>query len=246
MTDIIRLDSDGRFAQAVVYGGAMHIAGQVADNWDGDIRSQTREVLGKIDRLLDTAGSSRALVLSLTVYLRDFADYEGYNAEYDEWVESGNKPTRATVRAELLDPRLRIEIQATAAVPAAVNASARMVEEADRHVSAMSAEEAVAKATADDVVFVDVRDKEEYSDSTIPGAVHAARGWLEWHLDPLSEYHIPELRSGRRLVMVCGGGGRSSLAARLANSLGIDATYIRGGFRAWQASGGPTTARDGA
>ena len=48
-----------------------------------------------------------------------------------------------------------------------------------------------------------------------------------------------ELASGKRLVVYCASGGRSALAAKTLKDMGIDkVANLRGGFTAWQQSGG--------
>ena len=93
----------------------------------------------------------------------------------------------------------------------------------------------------DSVVFVDVRDRSEIeAHGMIPGAVHASRGMLEFHIDPASPFHIDALASGNSLVFYCGSGGRSALAARTAMEIGCkDVAHIGGGFGAWLEAGGP-------
>jgi enamine deaminase RidA (YjgF/YER057c/UK114 family) len=54
---IQRHDSGKRISQAVVYGGFVFMAGQVADDTSLDVKGQTAQVLAKIDRLLEKVGS---------------------------------------------------------------------------------------------------------------------------------------------------------------------------------------------
>ena len=49
------------------------------------------------------------------VYIRSFEDYAAFKQTYADWIDHDNLPARATVRADLLDPKLKIEILATAA-----------------------------------------------------------------------------------------------------------------------------------
>ena len=116
-----------------------------------------------------------------------------------------------------------------------------LVEEA--HAMVMTHDVADAMELADDasVVFVDVRDHVEIdTHGKIPGAVHASRGMLEFHLDPASPFHIDVLGSAQRLVFYCAGGGRSILAARTAMEMGCEeVAHIGGGFGAWLEAGGP-------
>ena len=73
-------------------------------------------MLAKIDDLLKKGGSSKAKLLVVNVYLANIADFDAMNKAFDEWVDTANLPTRATVEARLADPNLRVEMTAIAAV----------------------------------------------------------------------------------------------------------------------------------
>ena len=111
---IERHETNARYAQLVVRGDTLYIAGQIADDYEGDIRKQTSEVLAKIDALLAKGGSDRTKLLMCQVWVKDFADYGAYNEVWEKWVAPRGQPARASVGASLLDPRLRIEIAAIA------------------------------------------------------------------------------------------------------------------------------------
>lgn len=89
-----------------------------------------------------------------------------------------------------------------------------------------------------DVVVVDVREAiERETDGTIPGSVHASRGLLEFHADPECPAHIAELQPDKRIVLFCGTGGRSALAAKTLQDMGYsDVFSLGGGFAAWKAA----------
>jgi len=92
---------------------------------------------------------------------------------------------------------------------------------------------------AGDAVFVDVREGHEWAQGHIPGAVHAPRGFLEFIADPQGPMHKPELSSGRKLMVYCGSGGRSLLAAKTLHDMGItDIVNVGGGFQSWAGGGG--------
>lgn len=110
MNEVERIDVGPRFAQAVVHGGLIYLAGQVADDPSGDAGDQAQQVFDRIDRLLSEAGSSKSNALSMTVWLRDMSDYEAFNKAYDDWVDPANKPARATVQARLIADNYRVEI----------------------------------------------------------------------------------------------------------------------------------------
>lgn len=120
-----------------------------------------------------------------------------------------------------------------------VRKAADLVAEANAAVPTVSIEDAQALLGKDDVLFVDVRESQELASGKIPGAVHAPRGFLEFHADPQSPSHKPELASGKRLVVYCGSGARSALAAKTLKDMGVPNTInMTGGFRGWQEGGG--------
>lgn len=105
-----------RMSQAVVHGGLVYIAGQVAENRKAGLEGQVRDVLGKIEALLREAGTDKSKLLAVNVFLPHISDFDAMNAVYDAWVSPGPPPARACVEARLADPDLRIEITAIAAV----------------------------------------------------------------------------------------------------------------------------------
>jgi len=112
---ITRIDPGKRLSAAVRHNDTLYIAGQTADNESGSIEQQTKEVLAHIDAMLAKGGSSKARLLSITVYLSSMADFAEMNKVYDAWVDPANLPARATVEARLASPNLRVEMTAIAA-----------------------------------------------------------------------------------------------------------------------------------
>lgn len=116
MTDsIVRHHTNARMSKIVQAQGVVHLCGQTAVGTDiSDIAGQTREVLSRIDGLLTEAGSSRARILTATIYLRDVSDFDMMNAEWESWMPSGAAPARTTVEAKLASANLLVEITVTA------------------------------------------------------------------------------------------------------------------------------------
>mgnify|MGYP006146649261 FL=1 len=110
-----RLHTESRYSEIVIHNGTVYLAGQLADDYSGDIVQQTRETLANTDRMLAEAGSDKAHILSLTIYLKDMADYAAMNAVWDAWVAEGAAPGRACVEAKLYDPRVLVEMMVVAA-----------------------------------------------------------------------------------------------------------------------------------
>ena len=91
-----------------------------------------------------------------------------------------------------------------------------------------------------DTIVVDVRDGSERSaEGAIPGSLHASRGLLEFHADPESPVHIKALDPTKRIVLYCGTGGRSALAAKTLQDMGFgDVVSLAGGYAAWKVANG--------
>lgn len=116
MNSIQRQHTDARMSQIVVHNGTVYLAGQVPTDLTAPIAEQTREVLSKIDRLLEEAGSSKAHILSATLFLRDLdQDFALANAEWEAWIPAGAAPARATVEGRMVKPDVLIEICIVAA-----------------------------------------------------------------------------------------------------------------------------------
>lgn len=121
---------------------------------------------------------------------------------------------------------------------------ARLVQEAKSHIENLTPDQVQAERTARRAVLVDVRDAPELANGMIPGAIHASRGMLEFHADPLSPYHKAELRPDSRVILYCASGGRSALAVHALRTLGYqNVAHLDGGFKAWQAAGQPVESR---
>ena len=116
-----------------------------------------------------------------------------------------------------------------------------LVAQAMQIVTTHSVEQARALHGRDDVVFVDVRDVRELErEGVIPGAVHAARGMLEFWFDPTSPYHREVFAQDKEFVLFCAAGWRSALSARTLMEMGVPrVSHIDGGFSAWKAADAP-------
>ena len=70
---IRRLAEEGRLSGAVVAGGFVWLAGQVADDATLDAEGQTADILRQVDALLAEAGTDKRALVSVTVVLADNA-----------------------------------------------------------------------------------------------------------------------------------------------------------------------------
>lgn len=82
--------------------------------------------------------------------------------------------------------------------------------------------------------LVDVREDSEWAQGHVPGAIHIGRGVLERD----AETRFPDLDTP--LVLMCGGGFRSALAADSLGRMGYTAVEsMDGGWRGWTEAGAP-------
>ena len=112
-----RLSPGPRMSQAVCIGQIAFLSGQVPDDLGADITEQTRQVLSKIDRVVEQLGATRADIASVQVWLSDMADFQGMNAVWDDWVSRDAPPARATGGVALARPGMRVEMIAVVALP---------------------------------------------------------------------------------------------------------------------------------
>ena len=105
-----------RLSEMTVFNNTVYLAGQVASDASQDIRGQTLQVLGMVDKLLAEAGTDNAHILMCQIFLADLADFSAMNEVWDDWVAPGDAPPRATVQAALARPEWKIEVVVTAAI----------------------------------------------------------------------------------------------------------------------------------
>lgn len=113
-----------------------------------------------------------------------------------------------------------------------------MLAEANAVIEAVSVQDLPYHLEDRDTLLVDVRETvERERDGLIPGSIHAPRGLLEFQADPESPAYNAELRPERRLILYCGSGGRSALAAKTLRDMGYaDVASLAGGYAAWRAA----------
>jgi len=107
------------YSQATKFGKILFTAGQTPhDPKSGEIvgstiEAQTRQTLENLKSLLEAAGYSLSDVLKVLVFLKRTDDFAGMNRVYSEYFKT-NPPARSTVQAEMMNPKLLIELEAVA------------------------------------------------------------------------------------------------------------------------------------
>ena len=89
-----------------------------------------------------------------------------------------------------------------------------------------------ASLLGDGTLFVDVRERDEWEEGHIPGAVHVPRGYLESRIEQLAPDH------GQPIVVYCAGGSRSAFATKTMQELGYtNVVNLAGGYTDWKRNG---------
>ncbi len=95
------------------------------------------------------------------------------------------------------------------------------------------------RASGDDPILLDVREESEFAAAHIPGACHLGKGVIERDIE--SRFPDPSTE----LVLYCGGGYRSALAALNLQIMGYsNVISMDGGFRGWKEADQPVTVPD--
>jgi rhodanese-related sulfurtransferase len=113
----------------------------------------------------------------------------------------------------------------------------KIVEDAKRRVREITISDVNERLKKGDQSFalVDVREESEWAIGHLPGALHLGKGIIERDI----EHVIPD--TNREIVLYCGGGYRSALAADNLQKMGYRQVYsMDGGWRGWTDAGLPT------
>lgn len=108
-----------------------------------------------------------------------------------------------------------------------------IVDEARRHIEETTVQQVKARLDlGEHFHLVDVREESEWEAGHLPGAIHLGKGVIERDI----EGRIPDLDA--EIVLYCGGGFRSALAAESLQKMGYTrAISMDGGIRGWKEAG---------
>jgi rhodanese-related sulfurtransferase len=111
----------------------------------------------------------------------------------------------------------------------------KLVDAAKGRVKECSIADAKARLDRGEVThFIDVREDHEFAKDHAKGARHVSKGIIERDIETL----VPDKRA--TILLYCGGGYRSALAADALRQMGYaDVTSMDGGIKAWREAGYP-------
>ena len=113
----------------------------------------------------------------------------------------------------------------------------KIVDDAKTRVRETNVEEVKKKMdNGEKFLLVDVREESEYAKDHLPGSLHLGRGIIERDI----EARVPDLNE--EIILYCGGGFRSALAADNLQKMGyINVISMDGGIRDWREKRYPLT-----
>jgi rhodanese-related sulfurtransferase len=113
----------------------------------------------------------------------------------------------------------------------------KIVQDAKKRVRELTVDQVKAKFDRGEKFhLVDVREESEWAKDHLPGAIHLGKGVIERDV----EQRIPD--PGAEIVLYCGGGFRSALAADNLQKMGYtNVVSMDGGVRGWRERGYPLT-----
>ena len=112
----------------------------------------------------------------------------------------------------------------------------KIVNDAKTRIKEVTVEQTRARLSANRAaLLIDVREDHEWTDSHAAGAIHLGKGIIERDI----ERTVPD--KATELILYCGGGYRSALAADVLQNMGYTNVWsMAGGWKAWKESGAPT------
>jgi 2-iminobutanoate/2-iminopropanoate deaminase len=111
----------GPFSQGVKAGDFIFTSGQVPYDRvksgvvDGDIKAQTRQAMRNVEEILTSAGATLNDLVKVTLFIRDYWDYDAINQAYGEFFEH-SYPARSLVQVATLPRGVDIIVDAVAYV----------------------------------------------------------------------------------------------------------------------------------
>ncbi len=113
----------------------------------------------------------------------------------------------------------------------------QIVQEAKKHIRETTVDEVKARLDrGEKLCVVDVREESEWAKDHLPGAIHLGKGILERDI----EERLPDTNT--EIILYCGGGFRSALAADNLQRMGYTRVLsMDGGIRDWRGKGYPLT-----
>lgn len=110
----------GPYSQAIAQGGAIYTSGQLPLDPEtmefagSDIKSQTRQSLLNLQKILEEGGATLKNVVKTTCFLSDMNNFAAFNEVYSEFFGTDGAPARSCVEVARLPKDALVEVEAIA------------------------------------------------------------------------------------------------------------------------------------
>jgi len=112
---IHRINPTKRWSDVTVFNGIAHFVEVAETDTSADAKGQVQQIFDQAEQMLASVDSDKTRILSVTIYVTDFANFDALNEVWDNWFVEGTAPSRACVKVELADPNLLVEMAFIAA-----------------------------------------------------------------------------------------------------------------------------------
>ena len=117
------LSTNPAFSPGVQVGELLFVSGQVAQDDNGepmginDCEAQTRQIMSRIQAIVETAGASMKDVVKITTFLTDISNYPGFSKIRSETFPDSPPASSTVVVAGLVRPEFLVEVEAVVHLP---------------------------------------------------------------------------------------------------------------------------------
>lgn len=117
------LAANPAFSPGVRVGDLLFVSGQVAQDGNGntvgigDCEAQTRQVMARIQTIVESAGATLADVVKITTFLVNLADYPAFSRVRSETFPENPPASSTVVVAALVRPEFLVEVEAVVHIP---------------------------------------------------------------------------------------------------------------------------------
>ena len=112
---IHRINPCKRWSDVTVFNGIVTFTEAADTDTSADIKGQVEQIFNQAEASLSLVDSDKSRILAVTIYVTDLANMDVLNDVWDSWFPQDCAPSRACVKAELVDPNLLVEMTFTVA-----------------------------------------------------------------------------------------------------------------------------------
>ena len=117
------LSANPAFSPGVQVGDLLYVSGQVAQDGEGntvgigDAGAQTRQIMSRIQTIVEAAGATMQDVVKMTTFLVNSDDYSAFSQVRSETFPADPPASSTVVVAGLVRPEFLVEVEAVVRVP---------------------------------------------------------------------------------------------------------------------------------